>query len=128
MKTILLILSLCLSAATLQAAPLFTADYYIGDPDRWLGKQVTVAVAELDLRNEGVHEDGTRQVLAYTYNQNDAGGFISLVGPAPVIARLAQLIGTTLQFNMSGVRTIMIKGRLSQEPTGEKRYFIYVEK
>jgi hypothetical protein len=42
----------------------FTADYYLANPDAYLGKEVTLSVSSLNPRNEQPREDGLRQLDA----------------------------------------------------------------
>ena len=58
--------------------PVLTADYYMRDPQRYLNKTTTLAVAFLTPRKEQ-RTDHLRSFDAYTYNLGQSGGHISVV-------------------------------------------------
>ncbi len=107
-----------------QTVPVFTADYYRVNPERYLGKEVTLAVAYL-MPQEAPREDGLRAFNANTYNQNQFGGHIPIAAPPEVATRLAAQCGTQHVWNHSHIT--FIRGVFMKEKMGD-RYYVYVPK
>ena len=124
--TIVCLCTICLvSVACGQAV--FTADYYLANPDAYLGKEVTLAVASLNPRNEQQREDGLRQLDAQTLNQHHIGGTLMVLAPPATATALIQLCGTNRSVRI-GSKVTMIHGVFSQEKTGARRYYLFVAK
>jgi hypothetical protein len=70
---IILVCFVCI-AAVVYGQAVFTADYYLANPDAYLGKEVTLSVSSLNPRNEQPRDDGLRQLDAQTANQHKNGG------------------------------------------------------
>jgi hypothetical protein len=103
----------------------FTADYYLANPDAHLGKEVTLSVASLNPRNEQQREDGLRQLDAQTFNQHHNGGTLMVLAPPATAATLIQLCGTN-RGGRIGAKVTLIHGVFSQEKTGARRYYLFV--
>ena len=100
-----------------QSVPLYTADYYLAAPDKYLGKEVTLAVAYLAPRNE-LRADGLRQLDALTYNQKLQGGHLMVLTTEAAAPALITLCGTTFQHSGAGTKVTMIHGVFKQEENG----------
>jgi len=100
--------------ALTQGVPLYTADYYLINPEGYLGKSVTLDVGYLRPRDEQ-RDAGLRQFDARTYNQNQWGGTISVLTPAANPSRLAALCGTQMQYTGAGVKMTLIHGTFSKD-------------
>src|SRR4030095_10855995 len=83
--------------ACAQSPPVFTADYYLMDPQRYLNKTTTLAVAFLTPRNEQ-RADHLRLFDAYTYNLGRSGGHISVVTTKSSAQRLITLCERVCSF------------------------------
>jgi len=108
-----------------QSVPLYTADYYLTSPDKYLGKDVTLAVAYLSPRNEQ-RADGLRQLDPYTYNQNLHGGHLMVLTTQAAAPALITLCGTTFQHTGAGNKVTMIHGVFKQEGSGARGYYVFV--
>jgi hypothetical protein len=102
----------------------FTADYYLANPDAYLGKEVTLSVSSLNPRNEGQRSDGLRQLDAQTFNQHKNGGTLMVLAPPATAAALVQQCGTN-RSTKPGSKVTMIHGVFSQEK-GSGRYYLFV--
>ena len=105
--------------------PVFTADYYLMDPQRYLNKTTTLAVAFLTPRNEQ-RADQLRSFDAYTYNLGKSGGLISVVTPKSKAESLTNLCGTRLKFSGRRVKTTMLRGTFLQERGGNRGYYLLI--
>ncbi len=105
--------------------PAFTADYYLKDPQRYLNKKTTLAVAFLTPRNEQ-RADHLRLLDAYTYNLGQSGGHISVVTPKSSYQRLINLCGARLRFSGRRVKITMLQGTFLQEKAGNRGYYLFV--
>jgi len=105
--------------ALTQGVPLYTADYYLINPEGYVGKSVTLAVGYLRPRDEQ-RDAGLRQFDARTYNQNQWGGTISVLTPAANASRLAALCGTQMQYTGAGVKMTLIHGTFSKDAKGQR--------
>jgi len=105
--------------------PVFTADYYLMDPQRYLNKKTTLAVAFLTPRNEQ-RADHLRLLDAYTYNLGESGGHISVVTTKSGAQRLITLCGTRLQFSGRRVKITKLQGTFLQESDGNRGYYFFV--
>jgi hypothetical protein len=103
----------------------FTADYYLANPDAYLGKEVTLSVSSLNPRNEQPREDGLRQLDAQTSNQHKNGGALMVLAPPAIAASLIQLCGTNRSTKV-GSKVTMIHGVFSQEKAATRRYYLLV--
>ena len=109
-------------ASVVCAQAVFTADYYLANPDAYLGKEV-LSVSSLNPRNEQSREDGLRQLDAQTFNQHKNGGTLMVLASPATAASLIQLCGTNRSGRV-GSKVTMIHGIFSQEKTA--RYYLYV--
>jgi hypothetical protein len=107
-----------------QPPAVFTADYYLVEPDKYLGKSVTLSVAYVNPRNEQ-RDDGLRQLDAQTYNQHHIGGEMMILAPPAVAARILTQCGTNRSLYVTP-KTTMVLGIFSQEKTGSRRYYLFV--
>jgi|SRR5215813_1193011 len=105
--------------------PVFTADYYLSDPQRYLNKKTTLAVAFLTSRNEQ-RPDHLRLLDAYTYNIGQSGGHISVVTTKSNAQRLITLCGSRLRFSGRRVKVTMLQGTFLQERDGKRGYYFFV--
>ena len=112
-------------ACCAQSPPVFTADYYLMDPQRYLNKTTTLAVAFLTPRNEQ-RADHLRQFDAYTYNLGRSGGHISVVTTKSSAQRLITLCGARLQFSGRRVKVTKLQGTFLQERGGNRGYYFLV--
>jgi hypothetical protein len=86
---------LLLSITVLQAGvPLFTTNYYLVNPNRWLGKNVSLAVSYLTIPNTETRKDGLRVLVACTNNGGELGGNIGILCSQAEAERLINLCGT----------------------------------
>ena len=108
-----------------RSAPVFTADYYLKDPQRYLNKTITLAVAFLTPRKEQ-RPDHLRSLDAYTYNLGQSGGHISVVTTKSNAQRLITLCGTRLQFSGRRVKVTNLQGTFLQEKGGNRGYYFFV--
>ncbi len=108
-----------------QSPPPFTADYYVMNPEHYLNKTVTVAIAFLTPRNEQ-RADHLRVLDAYTYNLGRSGGHISVVTRKSSAQKLITVCGTRLQFSGRRVRTTRLQGTFLQEKGGRHGYYFLV--
>ena len=108
-----------------QSPPVFTADYYLMDPQRYLNKTTTLAVAFLTPRNEQ-RADHLRLFDAYTYNLGRSGGHISVVTTKSSAQKLITLCGARLQFSGRRVKTTKLQGTFLQERGGNRGYYFRV--
>lgn len=106
-------------------SPLFTADYYLMDAQRYLNKTTTLAVAFLTPRNEQ-RADHLRLFDAYTYNLGRSGGHISVVTTKSSAQRLITLCGARLQFSGRRVKITKLQGTFLQERGGNRGYYFLV--
>ena len=107
-----------------QSPPVFTADYYLRDPQRYLNKTTTLAVAFLTPRKEQ-RTDHLRSFDAYTYNLGQSGGHISVVTKKSA-QRLITLCGTRLQFSGRRIKVTNLQGTFLQEKGGHRGYYFFV--
>lgn len=100
------------------SAPMFTAHYYLGAPETWVGKKVTLSVAYLERRGEA-RADGLAPMWASTWNHSnnntyygqDSGGVIEVLASQKAALKLQILCGSSIQWSPSGwLKTSMIKG------------------
>ena len=105
--------------------PAFTADYYLMDPQRYLNKTTTLAVAFLTPRKEQ-RADHLRSFDAYTYNLGQSGGHISVVTKKSSAQRLITLCGARLQFSGRRVKVTNLQGTLLREKGGHRGYYFFV--
>ena len=105
--------------------PVFTAEYYLMDPQRYLNKKTTLAVAFLTPRNEQ-RADHLRLLDAYTYNLGQSGGHISVATTKSGAQRLISLCGARLQFSGRRVKITMLQGTFLQERDGNRGYYFFV--
>jgi hypothetical protein len=110
-----------------QGPALFTADYYLANPEAYVGKEVTMAVGSVKPLNEALRPDGMRELEASTYNQHHVGGKIMILAPPPVASSLMQQIGTNRSIR-ANPRVTFIHGIFSEEPGASGRYFLLVTK
>jgi hypothetical protein len=108
-----------------QSPPAFTADYYLMDPQRYLNKTTTLAVAFLTPRNEQ-RSDHLRSFDAYTYNLGQSGGHISVETTKTSAQRLITLCGTRLRFSGRRVKITKLQGTFLQEKSGNRGYYFFV--
>jgi hypothetical protein len=108
-----------------QSPPVFTADYYLMDAQRYLNKTTTLAVAFLTPRNEQ-RADHLRLFDAYTYNLGRSGGHISVVTTKSSAQRLITLCGARLQFSGRRVKITKLQGTFLQERGGNRGYYFLV--
>ena len=98
-------------------APTFTADYYLFASETWVGKQITLSVADLQPVETTPRADGMLMFQADTYGSYQAwagqrqGGYLTVLATPAAAARISLLAGTRLQYNASGVKTTLIKGQ-----------------
>src|SRR5437868_1252353 len=81
------------SVAFAQVLPVFPADYYLMEPEKYLGKDITLSVAYVNPRNEQ-REDGLRQLDAETYNQHHIGGTLMILAKPAAAPALIRQCGT----------------------------------
>jgi hypothetical protein len=105
--------------------PVFTADYYLRDPQRYLNKTTTLAVAFLTPRKEQ-RTDHLRSFDAYTYNLGQSGGHISVVTKKSSAQRLITLCGTRLQFSGRRIKVTNLQGTFLQEKGRHRGYYFFV--
>src|SRR5690242_6488975 len=105
--------------------PSFTADYYRADPQRYLNKTTTLAVAFLTPRKEQ-RPDHLRSFDAYTYNLGQSGGHISVATTKSSAQRLVNLCGTRLRFSGRRVRVTNLQGTFLREKGGNRGYYFFV--
>ena len=105
--------------------PAFTADYYLRDPQRYLNKTTTLAVAFLTPRKEQ-RADHLRSFDAYTYNLGQSGGHISVATTKSSAHRLINLCGTRLQFSGRRVKVTKLQGTFLQEKGANRGYYFFV--
>ena len=105
--------------------PVFTADYYLADPQRYLNKTTTLAVAFLTPR-KAQRIDHLRSFDAYTYNLGQSGGHISVVTKEGSAQRLITLCGSRLQFSGRRVKITNLQGTFLQEKGGHRGYYFFV--
>jgi hypothetical protein len=105
--------------------PVFTADYYLTEPQRYLNKTTTLAVAFLTPRKEQ-RADHLRSFDAYTYNLGQSGGHISVVTTKSSAQRLINLCGARLQFSGRRVKVTKLQGTFLQEKAGNRGYYFLV--
>ena len=123
MKKFLLTFCLGVAIARGQGVPLFTADYYLANPDAYLGKTITLAVARLEIRNEQ-REDGMRELQAHTYNQGGFGGHLPILTSASAAPGLITLCGTALKSSGASFHFTLIRGTFLKEETGHRRFYL----
>ena len=125
MKSFLVLLAFCLGVtiARGQSVPLFTADYYLANPDAYVGKTITLAVAHVHLRNEQ-RDDGMRELEAHTYNQGAFGGRLPIFTSTSAAPGLITLCGTALKSSGSGFHFTLIRGTFLREETGKRRFYL----
>lgn len=127
MKTFVLLLFLLGTGLVRgQGVPLFTADYYRTNPEAYLGKSVTLAVAYVKIRSEEP-EDGMRELQAYTYNQGAWGGFLFIRTPATAVPRLITLCGTSIKLAGGAVHFTLIHGTFLEDEGNKGRYYVLVK-
>ena len=105
--------------------PVFTAEYYLMDPQRYLNKTTTLAVAFLTPRKEQ-RADHLRSFDAYTYNLGQSGGHISVVTEKGSAQRLITLCGARLQFSGRRVKITNLQGTFLREKGGDRGYYFFV--
>lgn len=104
------------------AAPPFTASYYLLDPESWVGKKITLAVAYVKANDEQVRPDGRVQMIAATWNSSattagdqDSGGSIIVLAKPKVASQLVQQCGNTMQYLGWGhYKVTMIHGEIGK--------------
>jgi hypothetical protein len=123
---------LALSAAALFAIPVlgqvvapFTADSYRLNPPKYLDKEVTLAVAYV-MPSDHAREDGMQELSANTYNLNQFGGHIPIVGPPEIVERVARQCGTQHVWNHSHIT--FIRGVFKKDEAKNGRYYVLVSK
>jgi hypothetical protein len=105
--------------------PLFTADYYLLDPESYVGKTVTVSVSYLVPLNT-FRDDGLREFNAYTSNQHQHGGYLPVLATPTKAKELAALCGTGRDVSKS----TLIQGTFSKEEKGSvhaPRYYLSIK-
>jgi hypothetical protein len=107
-----------------KSPPVFTADYYLMDPQQYLNKKTILAVAFLTPRNEQ-RADHLRSLDAYTYNLGQSGGHISVVTTNSSYQNLITVCGTRLQFSRRRVKVTKLRGTFLQE-RGNRGYYFFV--
>lgn len=101
-------------------APTFTADYYLFAPETWVGKQITLSVADLRPVEIAPRADGMLMFQANTYGSYQAGagqrhgGYLTVLATSAAAARIALLAGTSVHYNASGVKMTLIKGQFAE--------------
>ncbi|HKS31124.1 MAG TPA: hypothetical protein VJR28_01865 [Chthoniobacterales bacterium] len=105
--------------------PALTADYYLMDPQQYLNKTTTLAVAFLTPRKEQ-RSDHLRSFDAYTYNLGMSGGHISVVTTKSSAQRLITLCGTRLQFSGRRVKVTNLQGTFLREKSGNRGYYFLI--
>ena len=101
-------------------APTFTADYYMLAPETWEGKQVTLSVAYLKPKEAGTRTDGMRELRAATwgvyqnrYHHHRSGGDFTILATPAAAERISLLAGTDLEYDGTGVKLTLIKGKFA---------------
>ncbi len=111
-----------------QGPPLFTSDYYLVEPARWVDKEVTLSVTHVK-PGEG-SEGGRRRLEARTFFNRLAGGKMDVVAPEPIAARIIRQCGTQKQpLGRGQYRVTQIHGVLKREASGRGGdYYLLAEK
>ncbi len=111
MRTLAAIILLISSAGSAMAqAPVFTAHYYMLQPEKWLDKNVTLNVGSVKLTDSAATKDGYKEVQLYTANSNLDGGYMrALVTPA-ALERVVKLCGTQVYEYVSENRMHPVQG------------------
>ncbi len=127
-------------------APAFTAAYYMGAPETWIGKKVALSVGYVTSLTDGGNQEGYRMFSASTWNHaaNTAlgdrdGGQITVFVKAENALKLMQQCGTSFRWGSAGwARTSIIHGEFRRLPEDAKKevertygsvkgYCLYVE-
>jgi hypothetical protein len=87
------------------------ADYYLANPNAYLGKEVTLSVPSLNPRNKRPREDG-HLMLRQSISIN--GGNLMVLAPPATAASLIQLCGTNRSTKV-GSKVTMIRCVFSRE-------------
>ena len=108
-------------------APTFTADYYMLAPETWEGKQITLSVAYLKPKDAEARADGMRELRAATwgvyqnrYHHHRSGGDLTILATPAAAERISMLAGSTLEYDGTGVKLTLIKGKFTQIKDGSK--------
>ena len=126
MKTLfLLLVPLLAGSVVAQTVPIFTADYYRVNPARYVGKEVTLAVAYV-MPSDHSREDGMQELLANTYNQNRFGGHIPIIASPEVAKRVAQQCGVQHVWDHSHIT--LIRGIFKENEAKPGHYCVFVQK
>jgi hypothetical protein len=121
--TLLLISSFLVQAGT----PLFTADYYLANPNQWLGKSVSLSVSHLQIPNVEKRKDGLKVLIAYTSNGGEPGGNIGILCSQREADRLISLCGTNFR-NFKAHKFIQGMFTEDKEPLLHKfHYFLLIK-
>ena len=108
-------------------APTFTADYYLLAPETWVGKQITLSVADLRPVETAPRADGMLMFQANTYGSHRGwveqrhGGYMTVLATPDAATRIAVLAGTRVQYNAAGVKLTLIKGQFAELTGGTSR-------
>ena len=108
-------------------APTFTADYYLFAPETWVGKQITLSVADLHPIETAPRSDGMLMFQANTYGSFPGwvgqrhGGYMTVLATPAAAARISMLAGTRVQYNASGVKMTLIKGQFTELAGGTSK-------
>ena len=107
---------------------MFTRDYYLVEPARWVDKKVTISVSHVGTGQDA--GDGNRRLKAYTYYNHLSGGNLDVVAPEAAAVRIIRQCGTRRQpLGRGNYRTAPIYGVFKREPTGKgDSYYLLVEK
>ena len=110
-----------------QGPPMFTHDYYLMEPARWVDKKVSISVTHVGLGEDA--GGGKRRMEAHTYYNRLAGGKIDVVAPDTVAVRIIRQCGTTKQpLGKGNYRTTQLNGTFKREASGGGRdYYLLVE-
>ncbi len=123
--------------------PQLTADYYLANPETWLGKRVALSVAYVESTSQPNTGSGLQSLLAYTYNVRPgsvdhhpmAGGKIIVLVKPEHAEQLTTLCGSKLRLQDDFVKTTLIHGEFralensgnaSADP-GVPNYGLYVD-
>ena len=108
-------------------APTFSADYYLFAPETWVGKQITLSVADLRPVETAPRSDGMLMFQANTYGSYPGwigqrhGGYMTVLATPAAAARISMLAGTRVQYNASGVKMTLIKGQFTELAGGTSK-------
>ena len=107
---------------------MFTRDYYLMEPARWVDKAVTISVTHVST-GEGA-EGGNRRLEAHTFYNQVAGGKMDVVAPEAAAVRIIRQCGTQRQsLGKKQYRVNQIRGVFKREASGKGGdYYLLVEK